>query len=387
VVWSNDIVTRVVTGSYVSSSGAPAKGRVTFRPVTRVVDVNDTVLLDDVIAVPLNTSGSFSIELPTTDNPALRPTNWAYEVNVRLYGTKPRKYFVKIPYADGSAVNLAALSGVTAPPAVPVVADVLLPNFEAAQPDSWVTDFIDREVVGAFFTPSGQPAQGRVTFTPTARVTDGSGRILIEDPIVATLDTNGSFSIRVPTTDNPNVTPKNWAYDVSVRLHGVKPQKYRLKVPFANGQSINLANVITMVDQDVADTPAQNTVVLRGPVGPMGLQGAPGSTILIGDSPPSDSLGNDGDYYINRFTSELIGPKSLGTWPTEPIFDKQARRHIHTQSSPATLWTISHGLGGRPSVSVVDSAGTVVIGEVSYNDDQTVTLSFSAPFSGYAYLT
>ena len=48
---------------------------------------------------------------------------------------------------------------------------------------------------------------------------------------------------------------------------------------------------------------------------------------------------------------------------------------------------ISHTLDGFPSVTVVDSAGTVVIGEVSYNSTSSVTVSFESAFSGKAYLT
>jgi hypothetical protein len=64
-----------------------------------------------------------------------------------------------------------------------------------------------------------------------------------------------------------------------------------------------------------------------------------------------------------------------------------ARRHVHTQSSPSTTWVINHTLGGKPSVTVVDSADTVVIGEVTYNSNSQVTVEFTAAFSGYAYLT
>ena len=42
-------------------------------------------------------------------------------------------------------------------------------------------------------------------------------------------------------------------------------------------------------------------------------------------------------------------------------------------------------LAQRPAVTVVDSAGTVVIGEVDYLDDNTVRLTFCAAFSGTAY--
>ena len=64
-----------------------------------------------------------------------------------------------------------------------------------------------------------------------------------------------------------------------------------------------------------------------------------------------------------------------------------SRRHVHTQSSASTLWTITHALGGKPSVTIVDSADTVVIGEVTYNSDSQVEVNFTSAFSGFAYLT
>lgn len=63
------------------------------------------------------------------------------------------------------------------------------------------------------------------------------------------------------------------------------------------------------------------------------------------------------------------------------------RRHIHTQGSVSDEWTINHTLGGYPSVMVVDSAKTVVIGEISYVSTSQVVVNFSSAFSGYAYLT
>lgn len=63
------------------------------------------------------------------------------------------------------------------------------------------------------------------------------------------------------------------------------------------------------------------------------------------------------------------------------------RRHIHTQASVSTDWVITHTLGGKPSVTIVDSADTVVIGEVKYDSNTQVTVSFTSAFSGFAYLT
>lgn len=63
------------------------------------------------------------------------------------------------------------------------------------------------------------------------------------------------------------------------------------------------------------------------------------------------------------------------------------RRHIHTQQIASDVWVINHTLGGHPAVTIVDSANTYVIGEVQYDSATQITLLFSAPFSGYAYLT
>jgi hypothetical protein len=68
--------------------------------------------------------------------------------------------------------------------------------------------------------------RGRVTFTPTARVVDLNDAVLIEGAVVATLNASGSFTVTLPTTDNPNLTPDGWAYEVNVRLYGVKPQSF-----------------------------------------------------------------------------------------------------------------------------------------------------------------
>ena len=62
-------------------------------------------------------------------------------------------------------------------------------------------------------------------------------------------------------------------------------------------------------------------------------------------------------------------------------------RYVHTQSSAATSWTVSHPLGGRPQVTVVDTSDTTVIGDVTYNSDTQIPISFTAAFAGNAYLT
>lgn len=62
------------------------------------------------------------------------------------------------------------------------------------------------------------------------------------------------------------------------------------------------------------------------------------------------------------------------------------KNYVHVQSSPSSSWVITHNLAKKPSVVVVDSADEVVYGEVIYDSDNQVTLTFAGAFSGKAYL-
>lgn len=59
---------------------------------------------------------------------------------------------------------------------------------------------------------------------------------------------------------------------------------------------------------------------------------------------------------------------------------------IYTQGTAARDWDIVHNLNKYPSITVADSAGTVVLGEAEYISQNEVILHFSAPFVGTAYL-
>ena len=110
------------------------------------------------------------------------------------------------------------------------------------------------------------------------------------------------------------------------------------------------------------------------------------SSLFYGAADPIDSLGDQGDFYINTASGELWGPKGVSDWGIEPL-PLIPKRFVYTQSPASSTWNITHTLNGYPSVTVVDSAGSVVIGDVSYNSTTSLTVSFSSGFAGKAYLT
>lgn len=63
-----------------------------------------------------------------------------------------------------------------------------------------------------------------------------------------------------------------------------------------------------------------------------------------------------------------------------------ADTYIHEQGVASDTWTITHNLDKYPSVSVVDTADTIVVGDVQYISRNSLTVKFIAPFKGKAYL-
>lgn len=62
------------------------------------------------------------------------------------------------------------------------------------------------------------------------------------------------------------------------------------------------------------------------------------------------------------------------------------KHFVFTKITPDSIWEITHNLDKYPSVTVVDSAGSVVIGDITYTSKSSLTVTFSAAFSGKAYL-
>ena len=61
------------------------------------------------------------------------------------------------------------------------------------------------------------------------------------------------------------------------------------------------------------------------------------------------------------------------------------KHYTYTQRIPSDEWSIVHNLNKYPSVTVVDSGGSVVVGETVYIDNNNIQITFSSAFSGKAY--
>jgi hypothetical protein len=59
----------------------------------------------------------------------------------------------------------------------------------------------------------------------------------------------------------------------------------------------------------------------------------------------------------------------------------------HVQGTSLATWTINHQLGWYPNVTVQDSGGSIVEGEITYTSVNSLTVTFTGAFSGNAYLS
>lgn len=98
--------------------------------------------------------------------------------------------------------------------------------------------------------------------------------------------------------------------------------------------------------------------------GPTGATGPAGPT-----GPPGGPTGPPGE-----------------TGPTGPI-SEDCCAFSYSQGVPSDTWTIDHNLGFNPNTTVQDTAGTTVEGEINYVSINQLILTFSAAFSGEAYLS
>lgn len=80
-------------------------------------------------------------------------------------------------------------------------------------------------------------------------------------------------------------------------------------------------------------------------------------------------------------------PMSAVTGLEETLSSIQQDKHfMHVQSSASSAWVIEHTLDKMPSVSVVDSGGSIVVGEIQYVSPNKIVVAFTGAFSGKAYL-
>lgn len=123
----------------------------------------------------------------------------------------------------------------------------------------------------------------------------------------------------------------------------------------------------------------------QGDRGPAGRDGGGGGSSTLRVLDHGVNVSNMGQILNIEGAASVSASGSLVTVTVDPSGGSDAY-YVHEQMVSATTWTIAHGLGKKPAVTVVDSGGTAVVGDVTYLDNDSLEVSFGVPFGGAAYL-
>lgn len=102
-------------------------------------------------------------------------------------------------------------------------------------------DYGTGTVTGTFTDTSGAPVAGTISFTPSASRLLGAGAVILGDPVIVELDDEGSISVTLPASDDPNVNPTDFTYRVDETFVGVVGSTYFIDV--LEGTTLDLSDV------------------------------------------------------------------------------------------------------------------------------------------------
>lgn len=142
-----------------------------------------------------------------------------------------------------------------------------------------------------------------------------------------------------------------------------------------------------------------NVGPVKGPKGDPGIAGTNGAPGPKGDKGDKGDTGSSGAPGIQG----LQGPKgdkgdTGATGPQGPAgsltnFNISLVSYTYEQQTPAKIWNITHNLGFRPNVMVMDYGQNDIECDIEYVSVNALTLTFAEPvvgwpgISGFAYLS
>lgn len=223
-------------------------------------------------------------------------------------------------------------------------------------------------VTGTYYQSSGGALAtgGVVSFTPNAILYDGGTAQIIEPiPLYAPL-VNGHISVVLMATDDPDLAPTGWVYNVVERIDGTtQPNAYSIVLPAAS-PSVDLSVVST-----IATPPAQTAYLVassRGAANGVASLDNGGQVPLsqLGNAPSGGGSSVDAaaarlGYVAITFAPELATAAggaglSAGTFVTDEVYLPAV------PISKLACWLVTEGVtpSGSNVMSLYTAAGVLV---------------------------
>jgi hypothetical protein len=195
-------------------------------------------------------------------------------------------------------------------------------------------------VTGRFLVdaPEDVPATGMVRFVPSPKrlrnMSSTPATVIVLEPVLCDLDVDGYLiddagnrSVTLVATDNADIAPLNWTWQVQISVAGDRVARVDMALP--GGTTVDLATVIPVTPDDgVAPTVVVGATGPTGPQGPIGDPGGPAG-------PPGVGIpvgGSAGEVLAKTSSTDYAT-----TWVAASAPGAHAATHAAGSSDPVTI--------------------------------------------------
>lgn len=368
--------TVTLMGTYLKPDRTPATGVIEIIPSERIiVDMEGNVVLSGRVKVPLDETGSFSVELPATDDPSLEPTGFGYIVVPKLGHTNLSAVPIQLPAAEAtvdmakvtpvplstfdptttylniileataardaallaeSSAELAeanaeqaeanAQTAATAAAAAQTEAETALAGSESERAAAEAAQAAAESALSAAVA-ARTAAEAARTAAETARAGAESAQVAAEaaEGGAETAQTGaqtartGAETARTQAqaaeanAETAAAAANTSAQDAQAALVAIEPNELTIGTvtASASGSAPQVTITGTAPHQTLSFVLPRGD---KGDTGDPGPAGVDGKTVRNGAGAPAPGLGVDGDFYIDTTAKAIYGPKTAGAW-------------------------------------------------------------------------
>lgn len=171
--------------------------------------------------------------------------------------------------------------------------------------------------------PSGSAPTGTVDFVAPAVLRVAADDTIVLPTVYTATVTGGEFSIGLPASDDPEISPTSWTYEVVERLTGHPIRRYRIAVPIATVGTLELADIApaTTVVPSASYATTADIVALDARVDALETGGEGGGGVT--DHGALTGLADDdhAQYYNQaRGDARYVRPAQLATVATTGVY-------------------------------------------------------------------
>lgn len=341
-----DINNTVLTGSYTVNFVAINAALTEFtkletfdfnweKPIKSIANESDVVLPDIkfVDSTPYETQGSFS-------------------------GVLTRNFFTTTP--STSEVGVITKTG---------TGDILIPSHSSKYYEGI---YLVKSDISVLYTHTSK-SWLTVSYVDLLQETYDIREAPTQDELVGLMNTYKDQIEEYKTTNPEEYAIRNEEYDLVIGLYSHLLARY---------ETGTLDGCKPILDQLLGLLPPTNPYTYKATqMLPFSLNVGSNTAFIISNGTTTDNIVTGETLLFSSANSALAISVSANTL----TFNVKSG-YVFTQGTPASVWTIVHNLGKFPSINVVDESNDEVVGDVNYTNNNQIVVTFSAAFSGKAFL-